>query len=76
MKLSKEKTDALLAMDDAHLWQEIASTAERFGYTLPKSTPDQKNMSKLRSVIREADKMSAMEVARLLSAFKQKKKKE
>lgn len=76
MKLNKAKLEELASLDDAHLWQEIRSAAEKFGYTLPANQPAQRDLEKIRSVMKEADKVSAMEIAKLLSAFKAKKNKE
>ena len=76
MKLNKEKIGALLNLDDAALWLEITSAAQKFGYTLPQSTPKAADMAKIRAAMREADKLSAMDVARLLSSFKAKRNKE
>jgi len=76
LKLNKAKLEALAALDDAHLWQEIRSAAEKFGYTLPANQPAPRDMAKIRSVMKEADKLSAMDVAKLLSAFKAKRNKE
>ena len=76
MKLNKEKIQALAAMDDAHLWQEIRSAAQKFGYTLPEKAPEAKDMAKIRAAMTEAEKLNAMDVARLLSSFKAKRNKE
>ena len=76
MKLNKEKIRALAALDDAQLWKEIRSAAQRFGYTLPENAPNPSDMAKIRTVMSEADKISAMDMARLLSSFKEKRKKE
>ena len=76
MKLNKEKIGALLNLDDAALWLEITTAAQRFGYTLPQSTPKSADMAKIRAAMQEADKLSAMDVARLLSSFKAKRNKE
>ena len=63
-------------MDDARLWQEIRSAAQRFGYTLPANQPGAEDMAKIRDAMKKADKLSPMDVARLLTAFKAKKSKE
>ena len=76
MKLNKEKINALLALDDAHLWREITSAAQRYGYTLPEKTPAAADMAKIRALMTEADKLSAMDVAKLLTSFKAKRNKE
>ena len=76
MKLNKEKLNALASMDDASLWREIYSAAQKFGYALPEKAPDAKSLEKIRSVIIDADKISALDVARLFGSLKEKKKKE
>ena len=76
MKLNKEKIDLLLKKDDALLWQEIINMAQKFGYTLPEKAPSAQNMEKIRTAIENADKLSALDVAKLLSAFRAKRNKE
>lgn len=65
---------ALAAMDDASLWREIYSASQKFGYTLPEKAPDAKSLEKIREVMREADKISALDLARLIASLKEKKK--
>ena len=75
MKLNKEKLQALAALDDKKLWQEITSAAQKFGYTLPEKVPEAKDMAKIRAAMEQADKLSPMDVARLLASFKVKRNK-
>lgn len=76
MKLNKEKLRALAALDDASLWREIREAAQKFGYTLPTEVPARSNMEKIREAMLSAEKLSAMDAARLLSSLKAKKSKE
>ena len=76
MKLNKEKIAALLSLDDANLWKEITCAAQKFGYTLPQEAPKERDMAKIRLALGEAEKLSALDVARMLAAFKAKRNKE
>ncbi len=76
MKLNKEKIQALAALDDASLWREITSAAQKFGYTLPEKVPASQEMAKIRAAMNQAEKISAMDVARLLSSLKAKRNRE
>ena len=76
MKVNKEKLERLSALDDSALWSEIRTTAEKFGYILPVEIPPKKDMEKLRSIMRNADGISPMELLRLMAAFKAKRGKE
>ena len=76
MKLNKAKLEALAALDDAHLWQEIRSAAQRFGYTLPENQPAGKDIARIRSAMKEADKLNVTDIAKLLSSLKAKRNKE
>ena len=72
MKINKEKLKSLSALNDAQLWKEIRSAAEKFGFMLPDAPPEEKDMAKIRGAMADADKMSAMDILRLMSVFKQK----
>lgn len=76
MKLNKEKLKALAALDDASLWKEIRAAAQKFGYTLPTDMPSKTDMEKIRTAMQNADKINAMDIARLLSSVKAKRSKE
>ena len=76
LKLNKEKLRELAALDDASLIQQIYSAAQKFGYTLPQNALGENEIKKIRSVMQDSEKISAMEIARLLSSMKEKKNKE
>ena len=76
MKINKEKLEALASLDDDSLWKEIRTTAQKFGYTLPAATPAKSDIEKIRGVMQSAEKISTLEIARLLSSLKAKKSKE
>ena len=76
MKLNKEKLRALATLDDRALWTEIRDAAQKFGYTLPTEVPAHRDMEKLREAMLSTEKVSAMDVARLLSSLKAKKSRE
>ena len=74
LKLNKDKLRALGALSDDDLWTEIRTAAQKFGYTLPQDPP--KDIEKIRSAIKESDKLSAMDLARLMSSLKEKGRRE
>ena len=76
MKLSQEKIAALLSLDDVSLWREITGAAQKFGYTLPQEVPKEEDIAKIRMALREAEKLSAFDVARMLASFKAQRNKE
>ena len=76
MKLNKEKLEELSRLDDAALKREIISAAQKFGYTLPPNALGEKEIKKIRSAMANADKISPMEIAKLLSSAKAKGRKE
>ena len=76
MKLNKEKLKELAALDDASLRGEIISAAQKFGYTIPQNALGEKELTKIRSVMQNSEKISPMEIARLLSSINAKRSKE
>lgn len=76
MKINKEKLKELASLEDRMLRKEIISTAQKFGYTLPENALGEKELQKIRSVMLDADKISPMEIARLLSSVKAKRSKD
>lgn len=75
MKLNKEKLKELAALNDAALIKEITSAAGKFGYTLPENALGKDELKKIRELMQDAEKISPMEIARLLSSVKAKKSK-
>lgn len=75
MKLNKEKLKELAALNDAALIKEITSAAEKFGYTLPENALGKNELKKIRELMQDAEKISPLEIARLLSSVKAKKSK-
>ena len=75
MKLNKEKLKELAALNDAALIKEITSAAEKFGYTLPEKALGKDELKKIRELMQDAEKISPLEIARLLSSVKAKKTK-
>lgn len=75
MKLNKEKLKELAALDDAALKKEITSAAGKFGYSLPENALGESELRKIRALMQDAEKISPMEIARLLSSVKAKKSK-
>ena len=73
LKLNKEKMRELASLSDEELWTEIRTAAQKFGYTLPQNPP--KDIEKIRSAMSEAERLSPMDLARLMSSFKEKGRK-
>ena len=76
MKINKEKIKELTALEDDRLWQVITQTAQKYGYSLPAEAPSKKEMAKLRNIMNEAEKISAKDILKLMTSFKEKKNKE
>lgn len=76
MKINKEKIAELAALEDSQLWLVITQAALKYGYTLPAEVPKKEDMAKLRSIMNEAEKISAKDILKLMSAFKAKRNKE
>jgi hypothetical protein len=75
LKLNKEKLRTLAALDDASLWREIREAVQKFGYTLPTEVPSRSDMGKIRDAMQNAEKINALQIARMLSSLKAKKSK-
>ena len=63
MKFDPQMMQALLALDDAALWQKIGAIAAAAGVTLSASPPPPAEMQKLREMMRgagQADVASAL----------------
>lgn len=76
MKIDKEKLRALTALEDKELWKVITDTLQKYGYTPPEKAPSEENMKKIRSVMKDTEKISTRDVLRLMSEFKVKRNKE
>lgn len=73
MKINKEKLMEMAKLEDSELWREIRNEAAKFGYSLPEKTPSPEEMAKIKSIMKNADKISAGDVLKLMSAFKGRK---
>lgn len=70
MRFDKEKLEALAALPDDKLWEEVVRIADSFGYTLPKETPPHGDLQKMRDAVR-ADRINPVEAMRLVNRFRQ-----
>ena len=72
MKINKEMLAELSKLPDAELWQSISTKAAGFGYNLPKDTPAHEDMEKIRSFMRDADKINTAQILKLMATLKRK----
>lgn len=70
MKIDKTKLDAMLALSDDELWNEIRSVAKSKGINMPDKTPSNSELTKVRSALAEADKLSLPSAMRLINELK------
>lgn len=69
MKIDKSRLEALAALPDDALWQEVLKMAGSYGYNLPKSTPPHEELEKLRSLVR-GTKINLSDAMKLLNDYK------
>lgn len=69
MRFDRRQLEALAALPDDKLWEEVVRIAASYGYTLPKATPSHENLEKMRSVVRE-DKINPSDALKLLNQYK------
>ena len=72
MKFNKEKMEALAALPDREMWEEIRKIASERGFKLPDSAPPRKTMEKIRRAMMGAEKISLAEAAKIMQNFKRK----
>ena len=69
MRFNKSQLEALAALPDDKLWEEVVRIAAGFGYSLPKNTPSHQELEKMRSIVR-SDKINPSEALRLVNQNK------
>ena len=72
MKFNKEKMEALAALPDKEMWEEIRKIAGERGLKLPDSAPPRETMEKIRGAMKGAEKISLAEAARIMQNLKRK----
>ncbi len=70
MKIDKNKLDAMLTLSDEQLWAEIRAVACAKGINMPEKTPSSSELCKVRSALKDADKLSLPSAMRLINDLK------
>ena len=70
MRFDKAKLEALVAMPDDKLWEEVVRIADSFGYSLPREAPPHAELQKMREAV-NGGKISTMEAMRIVNRLKQ-----
>lgn len=70
MKIDKNKLDAMLTLSDEQLWAEIRAVASAKGINMPEKTPSGAELGKVRSALKDADKLSLPSAMRLINDLK------
>ena len=69
MRFNKSQLEALAALPDDRLWDEVIKIASGFGYSLPKNPPSHEELEKMRDIVR-GDKINPSEALRLVNQYK------
>ena len=69
MRFDKAKLEALVAMPDDKLWEEVVRIADSFGYTLPKETPPHTELEKMRNAAK-SQRINVSEALKLVNKYK------
>ncbi len=70
MKFDPAAMRALLALDDAHLWQKICGIAAASGVALSDSVPPQGEMEKLRRLLGSCGQGDVASALQALAAYR------
>lgn len=69
MRMNKSQLEALAALPDDKLWEEVIKIAASFGFSLPKNTPPHEELEKMRELAR-SQKINPSEALRLVNQYK------
>lgn len=69
MRFDREKLEALAAMPDDKLWEEVVRMASSFGYSLPRDTPPHSELEKMRGLVK-SEKINVTEALKLVNKYK------
>ena len=69
MRFDKSQLEALAALPDDRLWEEVIKIAASFGYSLPQKTPPHEDLEKMRDAVR-TQKINPSEAIRLVNKYK------
>ena len=69
MRFDKSQLEALAALPDDRLWEEVIKIAASFGYSLPQKAPPHEDLEKMRDAVR-TQKINPSEAIRLVNKYK------
>ena len=69
MRFDRSQLEALAALPDDKLWEEVVKMASAYGFSLPNETPAHSDMQKLRDTAL-GSKINLSEAMRLLNRYK------
>lgn len=70
MRIDKAKLEALAALPDDRLWAAVRQLAASHGLSLPEGTPPHEELERLRTMAKEADRLSLRDAMRLINAYR------
>jgi len=70
MKFNKEKLEALAALPDDKMWEEIKKMASERGFELPSEAPPRETVERIRRAMTGAERISLTEAAKILKRYK------
>lgn len=71
MRFDRSQLEALAALPDDRLWEEVVKMAGSYGFSLPTETPKHSDMQKLREAAL-GSKINLSDAMRLLNQYKTK----
>lgn len=75
MKLDKKLIAALMTLPDDQLWETARAVATSKNIHLSETPPPKKTMDALRAAFSDCEKMDMLTAARIISAYREKGKK-
>ncbi len=73
IKINKDELRALAELSDAELWSSIGKIASSHGYSLKEVTPSTGELEKIRTALRDIDKINMRDALRLLNEYKKRR---
>ncbi len=71
MRFDRSQLEALAALPDDRLWEEVVKMAANYGFSLPKETPAHSDLEKLRDAAL-GSRINLSEAMRMLNQYKTK----
>ena len=70
MRIDKEKLDALAALPDDKLWEQIRDLASANGFKLPEKSPSHAELDKIRTAVAGGAKINLAEAIRVVNNYR------